>query len=111
MPYVVSAECIQCGACEAGCANGAIHEGETKSVIDYELCVECGTCAENCPVGAIIFVEEKAGDIPPTPLATPGETEGVPEGGDAGLSPLPPPVKLVRPQLTAPTDGGMGTGA
>jgi len=62
MPYVVSDDCIQCGACVAGCPSEAIHEGDTKSVIDYELCVECGTCAENCPVGAIAFVEEKDPD-------------------------------------------------
>lgn len=82
MPYVVSDECIQCGACEAGCPNGAIHEGDIKSVIDYELCVECGTCAENCPVGAISFVEEKGEAIPPTPLATSGETKGRHEGSE-----------------------------
>lgn len=64
MPYVVSDECILCGACVAGCPNEAITEGETKSVINYELCVECGTCAENCPTGAITFVEETAADIP-----------------------------------------------
>jgi ferredoxin len=59
MPYVVSDECILCGACVVGCANGAIQEGDSKSVIDPSLCIECGTCAENCPSGAITFVEEK----------------------------------------------------
>jgi ferredoxin len=59
MPYVVSDDCILCGACAAGCANEAIREGDTKAVIDLSLCVECGTCADNCPSGAITFVEEK----------------------------------------------------
>jgi len=88
MPYVVSDECILCGACEAGCPNGAIHEGETKSVIDYSLCVECGTCADNCPLGAISFVEEKNGDVPPTPLATSGETKGQVKGDSVEKGPV-----------------------
>jgi NAD-dependent dihydropyrimidine dehydrogenase PreA subunit len=84
MPYVVSDECILCGACEAGCPNGAIHEGETKSVIDLSLCVECGTCADNCPAGAISFVEEQPGDVPPAPLATSGETRSLATSGETG---------------------------
>jgi ferredoxin len=58
MPYVVTVECNQCGACIAGCESGAIREGETQSIIDAELCVECGTCERNCPFEAIIFVED-----------------------------------------------------
>ena len=96
MPYVVSDECILCGACEAGCPNEAIREGETKSVIDYSLCVECGTCADNCPSGAISFVEDKTQDITITPLtnsgktgslATPGETGGLTKGDSVAKGP------------------------
>lgn len=58
MPYVITGECIQCGACASGCENHAITEGETQSHIDVNLCIECGTCARNCPVGAIVYVEE-----------------------------------------------------
>lgn len=58
MPYVVTAECIVCGACASGCENNAITEGETQSYIDPNICVECGTCEANCPVQAIIYVEE-----------------------------------------------------
>lgn len=58
MPYVVTAECILCGACVAGCQSNAITEGETQSHINVTLCVECGTCEANCPVQAIIYVEE-----------------------------------------------------
>jgi NAD-dependent dihydropyrimidine dehydrogenase PreA subunit len=57
MPYLITDECILCGACEAGCPSGAIVEGETKNLILVEICIECGTCEQNCPAGAIIFVE------------------------------------------------------
>ncbi|MEN6555745.1 MAG: 4Fe-4S binding protein, partial [Anaerolineaceae bacterium] len=42
MPYIVTSECILCGACVAGCPSEAITEGETQSHIDTEICVECG---------------------------------------------------------------------
>ncbi len=58
MPYLVTDECISCGACATGCENNAITEGDLKSHIDVTLCIECGTCEANCPVQAIIFVEE-----------------------------------------------------
>jgi len=58
VPYVVTAECILCGACASGCESNAITEGETQSHIDVNICIECGTCERNCPVQAIIFVEE-----------------------------------------------------
>ena len=60
MPYVVTDECILCGACVVGCESNAITEGETKSHIDINICIECGTCERNCPSEAIIFVEESA---------------------------------------------------
>ena len=58
MPYVVTENCIQCGACVAGCESNAITDGETQSHIDVTICIECGTCQMNCPSDAIIFVEE-----------------------------------------------------
>ena len=58
MPYVITSECILCGACEAGCESGAISEGDTQMHIDVNICVECGTCERNCPSSAIIFEEE-----------------------------------------------------
>jgi len=58
MPYIVTDDCILCGACVAGCESNAITEGETKSHIDVDICIECGTCERNCPSEAIIFVEE-----------------------------------------------------
>ena len=58
MPYVITDDCILCGACVAGCESNAITEGETKSHIDIDHCIECGTCERNCPSDAIKFVEE-----------------------------------------------------
>jgi len=65
MPYVVTAECNQCGACIAGCENGAIREGETQSIIDAALCIECGTCERNCPFEGIIFIEDTEPAVAP----------------------------------------------
>jgi uncharacterized Fe-S center protein len=58
MPYVVTSECILCGACVAGCETGAITEGDTQSHIDVTICIECGNCKLNCPSEAIIWVDE-----------------------------------------------------
>jgi NAD-dependent dihydropyrimidine dehydrogenase PreA subunit len=52
MAYIISDECIKCGACESECPANAISEGEDKFVIDPEACVDCGTCADVCPTGA-----------------------------------------------------------
>jgi ferredoxin len=62
MPYLITDECILCGACVVGCPSGAIEEGETKSYILVDLCIECGTCEQNCPSGAIIWVEPEEPD-------------------------------------------------
>ncbi len=60
MPYVVTSECNQCGACITGCESDAIAEGETQSIIDPIKCIECGKCEANCPFSAIIFVQDEA---------------------------------------------------
>lgn len=70
MPYVVTSECIQCGACASGCENNAITEGETQSHIDAAICIECGVCKQNCPIEAIIFEEDiETVAQPPSPAA------------------------------------------
>lgn len=52
MAYVISDDCISCGACEAECPVEAIAEGDGKYCIDADKCIDCGTCADTCPVGA-----------------------------------------------------------
>ncbi len=53
MAYVISNECIMCGACESECPVSAISEGSDKYEINPDECIDCGACAEVCPVEAI----------------------------------------------------------
>ena len=53
MAYIISDECVSCGACEAECPVGAISAGDSKFEIDANTCISCGSCAGQCPVGAI----------------------------------------------------------
>ncbi len=53
MPYIISKDdCIQCGACESECAEGAISEVDGYYVVDTSKCQDCGSCADVCPTGA-----------------------------------------------------------
>ena len=49
--YVISDDCIKCGACVDECPVDAISEGDTKYVIS-DACIDCGSCAAVCPVDA-----------------------------------------------------------
>ena len=48
MAYVISDECVACGACSEECPVSAISEGDGKYVIDADVCVSCGACAGVC---------------------------------------------------------------
>jgi ferredoxin len=56
----ITDECINCGACEPECPNGAISEGDDIYVIDPSLCTECvgfhgdEACQSVCPVECCI---------------------------------------------------------
>ncbi len=51
MAYVISEECLACGACLAECPSEAIQEGDIYTITDE--CIECGACVDACPAGAI----------------------------------------------------------
>lgn len=53
MAYVISDDCLSCGACESTCPVGAISEGDGKYEINPDECIECGACADGCPADAI----------------------------------------------------------
>jgi ferredoxin len=60
MAYMITEECISCGACEPECPVSAISEGDEIYVIDPNVCVECqgyfdeSQCAAVCPVDACV---------------------------------------------------------
>ena len=54
MAYVITDDCVMCGACADACPVEAISEGDGKYVIDADVCAECGTCVAECPNEAIV---------------------------------------------------------
>jgi ferredoxin len=60
MATVITDECINCGACEPECPNGAISQGDDIYVINADLCTECvgfhdaEACAAVCPVDCCV---------------------------------------------------------
>jgi ferredoxin len=60
MAYMITDECINCGACEPECPNQAISVGEERYVIDPAKCTECvghhdsSACAAVCPVDSCV---------------------------------------------------------
>lgn len=60
MAYMITEECINCGACEPECPNQAISVGEEIYIINPDRCTECvghydeSQCASVCPVDACL---------------------------------------------------------
>ena len=53
MAYVISDQCISCGACEGDCPVSCISAGDSVYVIDKDACIDCGACEGICPTEAI----------------------------------------------------------
>jgi ferredoxin len=60
MAYMITEECINCGACEPECPNEAITAGDEIYMIEAGKCTECvghfdeSQCAAVCPVDCCI---------------------------------------------------------
>ena len=60
MATMITADCINCGACEPECPNNAISQGDPVYVIAPQLCTECvgfhdyEACAAVCPVDVCV---------------------------------------------------------
>lgn len=60
MATMITADCINCGACEPECPNNAISQGDPVYVIAPDLCTECvgfhdyEACAAVCPVDVCV---------------------------------------------------------
>ena len=91
MAYMITDECISCGACEGECANEAISEGQEIYVIDADRCTECvgnfesPQCVLVCPVDACQpdpnYVESREGLLDKWQRLHPGETPARAQAG------------------------------
>ena len=60
MAFMITEDCVMCGACEVECPNEAIGPGEDRYIIDPDRCTECvgfydeQQCALVCPVDACV---------------------------------------------------------
>lgn len=60
MAFLITEECINCGACEPECPNEAISVGDELYEIDHAKCTECvpvhdeQQCAAVCPTDACV---------------------------------------------------------
>jgi len=54
MAYVITDECISCGACEPECPNQAISEGDPAKCTECVGSHESSRCVEVCPVDCCV---------------------------------------------------------
>ena len=60
MAYIITEECINCGACEPECPTNSISVGPDIYIIDEATCVECKDhydapqCVAVCPVDCCV---------------------------------------------------------
>ena len=54
MAFVITSDCITCGACADTCPASAINMGDSQYEIDQDACLQCGACVDSCPTGAIV---------------------------------------------------------
>jgi ferredoxin len=65
MALIITADCINCAACEPECPNSAISAGAEIFMIDGDKCTECvghyqeSQCIGACPVDCIIADESR----------------------------------------------------
>jgi len=52
MAFIITDECIACGACESECPVDCIKPGDPIYTIVKEDCIDCEACAGVCPVDA-----------------------------------------------------------
>lgn len=52
--YIITEECIACGACMPECPSESITEGDPIYSIDPGTCTDCAACANVCPTAACI---------------------------------------------------------
>ncbi len=87
MAYIITEECLECGACELECKNDAITSEGHEYVIDPDKCTECvgqfelPKCVEVCPVDCPILdpdhVESREQLLEKWRKLHPGETPAV----------------------------------
>ena len=65
MAYIITEECIACGACEPECPTEAITPGDDIYVIDPEKCTGCGLCVKACPANALVLEDKQVKMQPP----------------------------------------------
>ncbi len=53
MSFIITSDCIKCGACVDVCPEKAIVEDDTQYIITGD-CIECGQCLNECPLEAIV---------------------------------------------------------